>query len=299
MFFVRKRQERDFYPVTFQDDVLPLNLRGQIRIILTEVVGTDITTAPLMTLIAARIRRHDYDKVGRYVEKGVISKVFDENGYDHYVLTFLESVIRFVRNNSASRPNSGGGFTYYYNPSVNIDRVIAEVNGRFIQNGYGMQIEGNNLIPMSSTLIHNSAVRPAIVLMVDDNYDVALSEFMDAVEHYKDGKWADAVANAAKAFESVLKQIYVVHNFPPLKKMQASAMITDLGTKGFFPSYSVSGLNHLIGTLTDGLPTLRNNAGGHGAGVNPLQLDVHFGRYALNLTATNILFLIECSRVFK
>jgi hypothetical protein len=47
--------------------------------------------------------------------------------------------------------------------------------------------------------------------------------------------------------------------------------------------------------LESGIPTIRNKLGGHGQGQVPQRVDDEITRYALNLTGTNIIFLVEQS----
>ena len=47
------------------------------------------------------------------------------------------------------------------------------------------------------------------------------------------------------------------------------------------------------GCLDSGLPTVRNKTSGHGQGQEIIELPEHFAAYALNLAATNIVFLVN------
>jgi hypothetical protein len=51
--------------------------------------------------------------------------------------------------------------------------------------------------------------------------------------------------------------------------------------------------------LKSGLPAIRNDAGGHGEGIAAAAVTSQIARFALNLTASNILFLGESFNALK
>ena len=61
------------------------------------------------------------------------------------------------------------------------------------------------------------------------------------------------------------------------------------------PSFSQNQFTSLSNLLESGIPTIRNKLSGHGQGQVPQKVDDEITRYGMNLTATNILFLIEQS----
>lgn len=51
--------------------------------------------------------------------------------------------------------------------------------------------------------------------------------------------------------------------------------------------------------MKTGLPTVRNDAGGHGEGLADNEVTSEIARYAIDLTASNILFLGNCYSAFS
>jgi hypothetical protein len=49
--------------------------------------------------------------------------------------------------------------------------------------------------------------------------------------------------------------------------------------------------------LESGIPTLRNRVGGHGQGEKTITAEDHLARFALNMTGSNIIFLVEQSGI--
>jgi hypothetical protein len=63
--------------------------------------------------------------------------------------------------------------------------------------------------------------------------------------------------------------------------------------KELIPAYLQSQFSSLRSILESGVPTVRNKLGGHGQGSETTTVSPEMARYALNLTASNIVFLIE------
>jgi hypothetical protein len=75
----------------------------------------------------------------------------------------------------------------------------------------------------------------------------------------------------------------------------AKTLIATCFAQGLFPAYLDSQLGSLRSLLESGIPTVRNKNGGHGQGPDPVKVPEYLARYALNLTATSILFLVEAN----
>jgi hypothetical protein len=65
------------------------------------------------------------------------------------------------------------------------------------------------------------------------------------------------------------------------------------------PAYLQNQFTSVRSALESGVPTVRNKTSGHGQGAAPTVVPAHMTRFVLNLTATNIVFLIECYQVLK
>jgi hypothetical protein len=58
-----------------------------------------------------------------------------------------------------------------------------------------------------SKYVHTELVKPAISLINTAKLERASEAFLDAHEHYRKGKYADAMSDALRAFESTMKAI--------------------------------------------------------------------------------------------
>lgn len=175
--------------------------------------------------------------------------------------------------------------------------IVAELNGRFRQHALGYEFVNDEIIRIDSKYIHAEAVKPALSLLhgAGKGFAGALDEFMKAHEHYRKGENKDAVVWALKAFESTMKSICVARRWSfDANRSTAKDLLTIVFEKQLIPDYMQAEFTALRSVLESGLPTVRNKNSGHGQGPEVRPLPDHFARYALNLAASNIVFLIEC-----
>jgi hypothetical protein len=59
------------------------------------------------------------------------------------------------------------------------------------------------------------------------------------------------------------------------------------------PDYIHTQFSNLRSILESGIPTVRNKTSGHGQGSHPTDVPEYLTAYALHLTASNIVFLME------
>ncbi len=165
-----------------------------------------------------------------------------------------------------------------------------ELNLRFKQHSLGYEFTNGEIIPKTNEHIHQEVVKPALKLLTDERFRGAEQEYLMAFSHLKAGNNKDAILNAGKAFESVMKTICSELGYPYKPTDPAKKLIECLKQNGFFPAYLDSQLNHLCGLLESGAPTTRNKESGHGQGVtitNPTDGCVEF---ILNIVASNMVF---------
>ena len=172
--------------------------------------------------------------------------------------------------------------------------AIAEINARFRQHNLGYELVNGQIIRKDSELLVQETITPAFSLLQDKRFKSAEDEMQKAFRFRRDGENAEAILNAAKAFESTMAIIcnelqYTIKG----TKRSAGVYLTALRDNGFYPSYLNDHLTHICNTLDKGLPCVRNEHGGHGAGTASTYISDAFADYALHLAATNIVFLVD------
>ncbi|WHZ05845.1 hypothetical protein QNH48_14990 [Neobacillus sp. YX16] len=170
------------------------------------------------------------------------------------------------------------------------DEAIEELNKRFQEHGIGYQYLNGKIVRVDSEYIYREAVEPAVSLMLGEGFEGASEEFMNAHEHFKKGKDKEAIVEAGKAFESVMKSICSKMNIKLTGKETANPLIKILIKNELIPEYLENSLM--------GQPVLRNKHA-HGQGEKSVPLPRYTVAYALHLCATNIVLLIEAYKTKK
>lgn len=173
------------------------------------------------------------------------------------------------------------------------EEAVAELNARFKEHGVGYQYESGQIIRVDYQFIHAEAVKPALDVLRDKKFRGANEEFLNAYKHYQHGRYKECLVDALKAFESTLKTICNLRGWPIKPTDTAKHLIDTCMDNGLFPRYLESQFSSLRSLLESGVPVIRNKNGGHGQGVSPVAVPEYMARYALNLTATTILFIFE------
>jgi hypothetical protein len=172
--------------------------------------------------------------------------------------------------------------------------AIAEINQRFEQHAIGYTFESGKLIRKDSEFVHAEIIKPTLSLLAAPVFLKVNDEFMTAHEHYRHKNFKDAVTAANRAFETMLKVICDLNGWKYGKGDRASELVTIVGQSDLFTHDFDKGISTFIAAMKTGLPAVRNDAGGHGEGQADNEVTAEIARYAIDLAASNILFLGSC-----
>lgn len=181
------------------------------------------------------------------------------------------------------------------------DEAIEELNYRFKENSVGYEYINGKIIRKDREFTHNEIIKPSIKLLYEEEFEGACNEFLKAHKNYREKNYKEAILNAQKAFESTMKTICEKKEYTYDKnKDTASKLIKILCEYDLIPVSLKShfeGLKALLSgvqtSLEAGLPVLRNKSAGHGQGATVVYIPEHLATYALNLSATNIVLLVN------
>ena len=179
------------------------------------------------------------------------------------------------------------------------DEAIAELNARFREHGVGFQYESGHIIRVDSQIIHTEVVKPALQLLSTSDFEGANQEFLSAHEHYRYRKYKECLNDCLKAFESTMKSICSKRKWQHKTTDTAKSLLDVLFKEGLIPAFMQSHFSGLRSTLEGGVPTVRNKLGGHGQGITHVEVPDYVAAYALHLTATNVLFLVQAEKELK
>ncbi len=153
------------------------------------------------------------------------------------------------------------------------------------------------MIQVDSQFTHQEIVKPVLTILAGPMYKGANAEFSCAYDHYQAGRYKESMNECLKAFESCMKSICQKRKWNYNQTDAAKKLIGILFNEGLFPKYMVSQFSAVRSILESGIPTMRNKQSGHGQGPKVIPVPKHIARYALNLTASNIILLanLECN----
>jgi hypothetical protein len=222
--------------------------------------------------------------------KNSMSRYIDECSNSEF-LDLMDYIFTVFIDNSYLRQNFGD------DP---IDKAITELNYRFKQHNLGYEFTNGEIIPKTNTIAHETIIKPALKLLLDEDFRGAEEEYLKAFDCYKKNDNKNSILEAIKAFESTMKTIcdkldYVYNK----EKDTASKLIAILESNNFYPPYLNNHVTGIRVTLESGAPTLRNKKAGHGQGATVVDVSDEYVEYALNLVATNIVLLFKIYKKHK
>lgn len=173
--------------------------------------------------------------------------------------------------------------------------AIADINARLKQHGVGYEYNGE-IIRIDSELVHAETVKPALTLLRNKAYVGAHEEFLRAYEHYRMGRNKEAITEAAKSFESVMKIILDKRRWSHSPDDPAKKLIEALYANGLIPAFWQNHFTGLRQMLENAIPTPRNKNSAHGQGTIPTTVPDHMAGYILHMTASTIVFLVSAEK---
>ena len=303
LFSKRQRLLRGEVPDVFIYDKIPNQLRVQIIHIIRDAIGKDrfyrdTTVEDIYETIHNILCREygifflgdDPDKsFQEQVLNFLLKETNNEKAIDAIEVSF-QYIDKVIRKNYFSHSQKTGA-------KIEPEQAIDELNNRFKENGVGYSFESGEILRVDSTYVHNQITKPLLSLLINRRFDGANEEFLKAHEHYRHGRNKECLAECLKSFESTMKIICKEKGWNYNETDTAKKLIQTCFQNNLVPSFTQNQFTSLQNLLESGIPTIRNKLGGHGQGQVPQKVDDEMTRYGLNLTATNIIFLIEQSKI--
>ena len=298
IFSKRQKRIRGEVPDVYQYETIPPELRIQVVHIWNDVWGEIEYGAfgvPCGGAYEAYSFIHDklcreYGVFGLGEEKDLYERVGNfllKTGDPEKILDVIELSFLYIDRVSRDNPN------IYTRPRISPDEAINELNYRFREHGVGYQFESGQIIKMDSQFIHSGVVKPTLGFLSNRMYKGGNEEFLKAHEHYRHGRYKEALNECLKAFESCLKVICQKRGWSYSEKDTANRLIEIVFDHDLIDSHMKSHFTALGSTLKSGVPTVRNRLSGHGQGPKEINVPEYIAAYILHLTASNILLLAK------
>ena len=300
LFSKRQKRLRGETPDIFTYDKFPQPLRVQIVHIIRDAIGedgygSDKAEKTYEFIHETICREYGVFRLGkgyneRHQEQLLNYLLQTENTEE--VIDITELTFKYIDRIIRERFNE---FRHYTHPKVEPDEAIAELNDRLKEHGVGYSFTGGEILRIDSTYIHKEITKPTISLLNSRKFKGANEEYLKAHEHYRHGRNKECLTECLKAFESTLKVICKEKGWTFNQTDTAKKLIQICFQNDLVPSFTQNQFTSLQSLLESGIPTIRNKLGGHGQGQTPQKVDDEMTRYGLNLTGSNIIFLIEQS----
>jgi len=297
VFSKREKRQKEM-PSVYAYDILSSKVRIQIVRILDDLSGEDHYVAHDSSTLFETVHSILCDEIGvlrleqlrhNMYKEAVLNFILQENTTE-YVIDAIEVTVRTIEEMIESR--NGWAFQ---TAKIKPNDAIHQINFRFRENGIGFQYENGRIIKLDNSFSHSQIIRPVLQLLSDKKFAGPCEEFQKAFDHYSNGRNKECIAECLKAFESTMKVICKEKKWNFDKNFTAKKLIDVCLKNGLVPALLQTQLTNVTQLFESGIPALRNNMGGHGQGNVIQVVDDRIARYAINLTASNILFFVEQS----
>ncbi len=173
LFSKRQRRLHGELPDVYQYDSVPRELRVQIAHIIRDSFGhqdrydNEAGTAyrTVHDILCREYGRFalagDASFRGVKAEPDVIEFMLQSDDVEQ-VLDVVEICFRMVKTK-----RNDWHYHNYAKPKLTFDEAVSELNSRFREHGVGYQFESDEIIRIDSQVVHDSAVKPALHLLME------------------------------------------------------------------------------------------------------------------------------------
>ena len=296
-FSYRKRlAERNGEPEVYSYDEAPKQLRHQFSMAFREGIGAYSHFDSI--LLNANVHWEMLDKICRKEIHSYLAftrkQDLDERFSDF--LNNVESIDDFlsaIEIGCCILHHLIGHFPTSRGAESQASDCLKDINRRFEQHAIGYQFEYPHIIRMDSKLTHAELIKPALQLLTAPLFIKGNEDFLNAHRYYRAGDYKDCVTAANRSFESVLKAICDAEGWTYEKGDTAGRLVSLVNQNGLFTHEFDKSFDAYIAMLKSGLPSVRNDAGAHGEAPAAPVVTTQIARFALNMTASNIILLAE------
>lgn len=159
--------------------------------------------------------------------------------------------------------------------------------------GYELSREKGEVHRVDNTYAHAEITKPALALLLGNAWRGADDEFRKAHEHHRHGRNKEAMTEAAKSLESVMKTICAKRKWVVDPHANSRALIDVCFQQKLIPDYWQTSMKSLRSLLESSVPTGRNKSSAHGQGPDPVEVPDHIAGYMLHMAAAAIVFLVK------
>ena len=285
----------------YQYDVIPRKLRVQFRRIIRQTLGQDhqyIAGEFTYNVVASFVREALCQEMGKDDLGGNPKSplpdllYYLENSNTEGFLDAVAVICRVIDHHIIKHQAS---YSDQWEPTQEADDALDEINFRFRDAGVGYQIEEGELIRLDSQYAHAAIIKPALALLNRPGFAGSQAEFLTAHAHLRAGRNKEAITEAAKSFESLMKAVCDGKGWEYAEGARASDLLKVLRAHKLWPDYLDASFDQLVATLASGLPKVRDKTSAHGQGSTLKVAPQYLASYAINRAASKMLLIVEAA----
>lgn len=165
-----------------------------------------------------------------------------------------------------------------------------ELNTFFEIHNSPWRIANGTFFLVDSQYLRDEVVAKTQFLLKENSLNGPLEEFTQAVSYLTEDQTKEAIVNAHKSIESVMKSILGVET----QEYTFGRLLADVIKSGILPQYYEDFFKHFE-QLAHGAVRSRNKSGtGHGQGPQPIEIPKSLAEFTVHLAGSINLFLIKC-----
>lgn len=189
---------------------------------------------------------------------------------------------------------------YSYNPNHAkqlMQNIEKKINIRFKESSVGYKIIDLQFIKVDSEVTFNEIIKPTIKLTHNKMFENVNLEYIEALKAYQNGDHKNCLVKCLNSFESTMKIICDENNWEYEDHATSNRLLNICFENELIPKKMQSEFTSLRSLLESGIPPVRNHYAGHGKGKETVDVEDYLARYAVNITGSCILLLIELSKL--
>jgi len=288
-------------PDIYQYDVIPSALRVQVSMAIQDAMGTEREYMRNEYVreayeLAHNILKREYGTESLPSTHSLIAGsdyacVHRQITHDYNILNALDAIelCCSLIDGEICRGHLNSGT----NANDICDSSISEINQRFRQHAIGYEYANGQIIRIDSQVIHEEAIKPALLLLSDPEFAGAEEEFHKAFQYYRHGENKAAIASCVASLESTMKSVISIMGWELPQKQTVKPLFDVMYEKELIPPFWHGHFGGLRSMLESGVPTVRNKLAGHGQGPEIVEVPANYVSFALHQTAACIVFLVK------
>ncbi len=176
-----------------------------------------------------------------------------------------------------------------------MDDLENEINIRFKESSVGYEIINLEIIRIDSEATFKEIIEPTINLTYNKLFENVNLEYVDAIKSYQKGDNKNCLIKCLNSFESTMKIICDENGWQYRDNATSNKLLNICFENELIPKKMHSEFTSLRSLLESGIPPVRNHYAGHGKGKEKIVVEDYLARYAVHITGSCILLLIEAS----